>query len=81
MAYAKVLWHPAQNRALTDEEAAYVDACAMRAMEGYISRGTNLTSADIADISYKTAFMMLDVRQDRYMKMVKYEVKEETRPG
>lgn len=66
-----VMWHPVYQRALTKEEAAYVDECAMRAMEGYITRGTQLPSADIADISYKSAFAMLDVRQDKYMKVVR----------
>jgi hypothetical protein len=58
-----LMYHPTENRPLGPGEEVYVNECAMRVMQGYITRGNTTTSStDLAKICYTTAFEMLDYR-------------------
>lgn len=57
-----VMHHPKDDRVLTPDEESFVNECAQRTMQAHVTRGSMMTSADLAQVCYKTAFGMLDHR-------------------
>lgn len=60
---APALIHPKDKRMLSKEESDFVSECAMRTMQGHVTRGSNISGVIIAELSWSIAFEMLDRRR------------------